>query len=108
MTSNLTGVRNGHLVLTITAGGYGTEGLHVFVTAQPRKLPLDNGNRPRASARDRKVPEKPSPFQKMHRCGRSNKKLDCHGGTTSLPIPTGGPVDSIWIGDQATNASAPL
>ena len=95
-------------MLTITAEDYSTEGLHVLATAQPQKLPLDNRDRPRASARNIKVPEKSSTFQKMHRCGRSNKKLDFHGGTTSLPIPTGGPVDSIWIGDRATNASAPL
>ena len=40
--------------------------------------------------------------------GQINQKIDCHGGATSLPIPTCGPVDMVWIGEQATNDSPPL
>ena len=38
----------------------------------------------------------------MHRHGRSTKEVDSHGGTTSIPVPTGGTVDRFRTGDRAT------
>ena len=47
-------------------------------------------------------------LKKMHRHGWINKKADHHGGATSLPVPTGGPVDVIRTGDRAKDALAPF
>ena len=70
-------------------------------TAQTRQFPTNDGNQPRASARNRKLSTKPSAIQKIHCRGRSPKKADRHGDTTSLPVPTGGPVNMIWTGFSA-------
>ena len=41
----------------------------------------------------------------MHCRGHRNEKLDSNGGATSNTVPNGGPVDRVWTGDRATNAS---
>ena len=80
---------------------HGSNGLRVCATAQPSKLPINNGNLPRASTWNRKVSRKPSAIQKIHCYGRIPKKPDRHGGTTNLHVLTGGPVNRIWTGLSA-------
>ena len=74
----------------------GTNGLQFYATAQPRWLPTNDGNRPRGSVWNQKVSTKPSAIQKIHHRGGSPKKSDLHDGSTSIPVPTGGPVNRIW------------
>ena len=62
----------------------------------PVNLRTNFSNRSRASAQKRKVSTKPSVIQKINRCGKIPKKSDHCGGATSLPVPAGVPVDSIW------------
>ena len=54
-------------------GIHGTESIRICATTQPSKLPSNYGNRPRASARNRKVLTKPITIQKIHRYIRSPK-----------------------------------
>ena len=42
----------------------------------------------------------------MHRRGRSTKKADCHVGTISHPVTTGGPVCRFSTGDHDTDGPA--
>ena len=89
----------------VQGGGlYGANGLRVFATAQPLQLPTNDGNRPRTSAQNQTVPEKPINLHNIYRHVRSTKKAGFRGGTTSLPVPNGGPVDDFMTGDPAPNA----
>ena len=38
----------------------------------------------------------------------SQKKPDRHGDATSLPVPTSGPVDRLWIGFRARYFTASI
>ena len=42
--------------------------------------------------------EKPMTLQKINRRGQIPKQLDHDDSATSIPVPTGGPVNSIWKG----------
>ena len=46
---------------------YGTNELHICATTQPRKLPTNDGNRPRASTRSQKVSTKQIAINNIHR-----------------------------------------
>ena len=74
---------------------FSKNGLRVCATAQTQLLPTNDGNHPISSARNRTVLEKPNTFQNTHRRGRSTKELNFHCGTTSIPVPTGEPVDGF-------------
>ena len=87
-------------------GLYGTDRLRVCATTQHLRLPTNYRYRPRANAQNRTVTTKPSTFQNMHRHGRSTEKPGRHGGTTSLPVPTGGLIGEFWTGDHVPNAPA--
>ena len=89
-------------------GMHGTYGLQFCATTKPRQLTANNGNRPRTSAWNWKVPTKPSAIQEIHRHGRSHKKSDHCGGGTIIPVPTGVPSNSIWTGVSAHHAIASI
>ena len=55
-------------------GIHDTDRLCVCAAVQPSQLTANNGNRPITSARNWKVPTKPSAIQEIHRRGRSHKK----------------------------------
>ena len=96
LTSNLQGGR--HIKPRADDDGrgiHGTKGLRICATAQPRKLPTNNGNHPRASAQNQKFLTKLSTIQKIHLCGRIPRKSYRRGGVTSLPVPIGGPDNRI-------------
>ena len=76
-------------------GLYGADGLLICATTQPWQLSTNDDNRTRLYAWNRTVPTKPSTFQMMYRRGWITIKEDCNGGTTALPVLTGGPVDGF-------------
>ena len=87
---------------------YGTYGICVCTTAEPRKLTPNYGDRPISSDRNQKVLTKSIPVRTMHCRIWGNIKTGRHSGATSLTVPTYGPVDRFWTGDSTTNAATPI
>ena len=63
---------------------------------------------PKNKCSELKSYDKPSAIQEINRRGRSRKKADYHGGGTSPPVPTGGPVDRIFTGVSAHHTIASI
>ena len=82
---------------------HGTDRLCVCATTKTQQLLPNNGDRPRASAQNRKFPTKSSPVHMMHCREQSNKKTDRHRSTTIIPIPTDGPVGGLRTGHRTAN-----
>ena len=74
-------------------------------TTQPRQLRTNNGNRPRTSAGNWNVLTKRTAIQEIHHHGWSHIKPDCHGGGTSLPVPTNEPVGMVFTGIRTYHAT---
>ena len=75
-------------------GIYGTNRLSICATAQPRRLPTNSGNRPIASAWNRKVSTKPRKFIRYTAVDGALNNILPHG-KNSLPVPIGGRVNRI-------------
>ena len=79
-------------------GIHGTYWLRVCSNTQPKQLHTNDENSPIPSSWNQKFLTKPSNFKKIHRREWRPKKSDLHGSATSIPVPTGVPVNRIWTG----------
>ena len=70
----------------------------VFPAVQPRRLPPNNRDRPRTSARYQKVPTKPITLPMLHFRKQGDKESNIHSSTSGIPITDHESVDRLRTG----------
>ena len=107
MVSNLKGGRHGHLALFMTAEDYMEQTGFAFLPPHnPVDYPRVMGSAQEQALGTENFRTKPSSVSQVHLRGRRFEESDCHGGGTSLPVPTGGLVDRFWTSNGTHHATA--